>query len=113
MKKVEAFIQPHRLDEVTLAMHRLSGVTGMSVCEVQGWGHGKQLATSHSHAEQVCDFKPHMKVEIICSDAIAESVIQAIQQSAHTGLAGDGAIFVSSVEQAVRISSGERSTDEI
>lgn len=111
MKKIEAIVQPRRLDEVTLAMHRINGVTGMSVYEVRGWGHGKQLATAQSHAEQICDFKPHTKVEIICADAIAEEVVREIQQAAHTGLAGDGAIFVSSIEQVIRISTGERSTD--
>ncbi len=113
MKKIEAFVQPHRLDEVTLAMHRTEGVSGMSVWEVRGWGHGKQLAAAQSHAEQISDFKPHIKVEIVCSDAQAQAVCQAIQQAAHTGLAGDGTIFVSSIEEAIRISSGERSTDTI
>ena len=111
MKKVEAFVQPHRLDKVTLAMHHVEGVTGMSVCEVRGWGHGKKLATAQSHADQICAFKPHTKVEVVCADAIVEDVIQAIQKAAHTGLSGDGAIFVCNIEQVVRISTGERGLD--
>ncbi len=108
MKKILAYIKPHKLSKVTLALHQIEGLTGMSVTDVRGFGRGKANDEQHSKAEELQDFIPHVKIEIACRDEMVEPIISAIEQSAHTGLRGDGKIYISSLEDAVRIQSGER-----
>ena len=104
MKQVIAYIKPLRLSETTLALHKIEGLTGISVVECKGYGRGGAKAL----AEGLTDYLPHTKLEIACTDDKVEEVISTIQKSAHTGLRGDGKIYVLHIETAVRISSGER-----
>lgn len=107
MKEIKAYIKAHKLETVTLALHRVEGLTGMSVSEVRGFGRSRETRRQ-SLAEQVSEFVRHVKIEVVCPDELAEAVVEAIQQNAHTGLRGDGKIYVSDVRDAVRIETGER-----
>ena len=109
MKKVEAVIKPFKLDEVREALSEV-GVTGLTVTEVKGFGRQKGHTELYRGAEYVVDFLPKVKVEIVVADAMVERVMEAIVKAARTGKIGDGKIFVTSVEQVLRIRTGE--TDE-
>ncbi|TMH01867.1 MAG: P-II family nitrogen regulator [Betaproteobacteria bacterium] len=106
MKKVEAIIKPFKLDEVREALSEI-GVTGLTVTEVKGFGRQKGHTELYRGAEYVVDFLPKVKVEVIVSETLVERAIEAIVKAAHTGKSGDGKIFVTSVEQVVRIRTGE------
>jgi nitrogen regulatory protein P-II 1 len=106
MKKVEAIIKPFKLDEVREALSEI-GVTGLTVTEVKGFGRQKGHTELYRGAEYVVDFLPKVKVEVIVSDALVERAIEAIVKAARTGKIGDGKIFVTTVEQVVRIRTGE------
>ena len=112
MKKVEAIIKPFKLDEVKNALHEV-GITGMTVSEVKGFGRQKGHTEVYRGAEYVIDFLPKIKIEVVLDDAIAESAVQAIQDSARTDKIGDGKIFVLPVEQAIRIRTGEQGPDAV
>jgi nitrogen regulatory protein P-II 1 len=107
MKKIEAIIKPFRLDEVKDALNSL-GVQGMTITEAKGFGRQKGHTELYRGAEYIVDFVPKIKIEIVVPDAIANTVIEAIQRTARTGKIGDGKIFISSIEDAVRIRTGER-----
>jgi nitrogen regulatory protein P-II 1 len=106
MKKVEAVIKPFKLDEVREALSDI-GVTGLTVTEVKGFGRQKGHTELYRGAEYVVDFLPKVKVEVILADGMVDSAIEAIVKAARTGKIGDGKIFVTSVEQVVRIRTGE------
>jgi nitrogen regulatory protein P-II 1 len=106
MKKVEAIIKPFKLDEVREALSEI-GVTGLTVTEVKGFGRQKGHTELYRGAEYVVDFLPKVKVEVIVADNLVERAIEAIIKAARTGKIGDGKIFVTSVEQVVRIRTGE------
>lgn len=106
MKKVEAIIKPFKLDEVKETLTGL-GVTGMTLSEVKGFGRQKGHTELYRGAEYVVEFLPKVKVEVIVKDGDVSRVIDGIQKAAKTGTIGDGKIFVSSVEAAVRIRTGE------
>ena len=106
MKKVEAIIKPFKLDEVREALSEV-GVTGLTVTEVKGFGRQKGHTELYRGAEYVVDFLPKVKVEIVVADASVEGVLEAIVKAARTGKIGDGKIFVTTVEQVVRIRTGE------
>jgi nitrogen regulatory protein P-II 1 len=106
MKKIEAVIKPFKLDEVREALSTV-GVTGLTVTEVKGFGRQKGHTELYRGAEYVVDFLPKIKIEIVVADDNAESAIDAIIKAARTGKIGDGKIFVSSIEQVVRIRTGE------
>lgn len=106
MKKIEAIIKPFKLDDVREALSDV-GITGMTVSEVKGFGRQKGHTELYRGAEYVVDFLPKLKIDIIIADNLLEQAIEAIQKSAHTGRIGDGKIFVTNVEQAVRIRTGE------
>jgi len=106
MKKIEAIIKPFKLDEVREALSDV-GVTGLTVTEVKGFGRQKGHTELYRGAEYVVDFLPKVKVEVILQDALAERAIEAIVKAARTGKIGDGKIFVTAVEQVVRIRTGE------
>jgi nitrogen regulatory protein P-II 1 len=106
MKKVEAIIKPFKLDEVREALSEI-GVTGLTVTEVKGFGRQKGHTELYRGAEYVVDFLPKAKVEVIVADSLVERAIEAIVKAARTGKIGDGKIFVTSVEQVVRIRTGE------
>ena len=109
MKKIEAIFKPFKLDEVREALSEL-GVSGLTVKEVKGFGRQKGHTELYRGAEYVVDFLPKVKVEVVIPDKLLESAIDAIVKSARTGKIGDGKIFVSDVEQVLRIRTGE--TDE-
>lgn len=113
MKRIEAIIKPYKLSLVSLALHRCPGVTGVTATEVRGWGHGKLQAAQQRPAEQVSDFEPHVRIEIICSDDAVSAVTDAVRAAAHTGLAGDGLIVVSEINDAIRISTGASGEDAL
>jgi len=106
MKKVEAIIKPFKLDEVREAISEI-GVTGLTVTEVKGFGRQKGHTELYRGAEYVVDFLPKVKVEVIISDTLVERAIEAVIKAARTGKIGDGKIFVTTVEQVVRIRTGE------
>jgi len=107
MKEIRAYIKPHKLQEVTLALHKVEGLTGLSVIDIRGFGRGWLQGKARNLAEDVLDMVPRIKIEMICSDRLVDEVVSVIEKTAHTGLRGDGKIYVSSVETAVRIETGE------
>ena len=106
MKKVEAIIKPFKLDEVREALSEI-GVSGLTVTEVKGFGRQKGHTELYRGAEYVVDFLPKVKIEIVLRDDAVESAIESISKAARTGKIGDGKIFVTNVEQVVRIRTGE------
>jgi len=106
MKKIEAVIKPFKLDEVKDELNNI-GVMGLTVSEVKGYGRQKGHTELYRGAEYAVDFLPKIKIELIVNDDIVDSVIDVIKKKAHTGRIGDGKIFVSSVEEIVRIRTGE------
>jgi nitrogen regulatory protein P-II 1 len=106
MKMIEAVVKPFKLDEVREALAEV-GVTGLTVTEVKGFGRQKGHTELYRGAEYVVDFLPKVKIEVAVTDGMVESAIEAIIKSARTGKIGDGKIFVTSVEQVVRIRTGE------
>jgi nitrogen regulatory protein P-II 1 len=106
MRKIEAIIKPFKLDEVREALSEV-GVSGLTVTEVKGFGRQKGHTELYRGAEYVVDFLPKVKIEVIVGDAIVEQAIEAIVKAARTGKIGDGKIFVTGVEQVIRIRTGE------
>ncbi len=109
MKKIDAVVKPFKLDEVREALSDI-GVSGLTVTEVKGFGRQKGHTELYRGAEYVVDFLPKVKIEIVVADNVVEQVIEAIVKAARTGKIGDGKIFVTTVDQVVRIRTGE--TDE-
>jgi nitrogen regulatory protein P-II 1 len=109
MKKIEAIIKPFKLDEVREALSEL-GVSGLTVTDVKGFGRQKGHTELYRGAEYVVDFLPKIKIEVVITAAMLDAAVNAIVKAAHTGKIGDGKIFVTSVEQIIRIRTGE--TDE-
>jgi nitrogen regulatory protein P-II 1 len=107
MKQVTAIIKPFKLDEVREALAEV-GVNGLTVTEVKGFGRQKGHTELYRGAEYVVDFLPKIRVEMVIADAMVDEVIEALVKSARTGKIGDGKIFVSSVEQSIRIRTGEQ-----
>ncbi len=107
MKLIISYIKKHKLAEVTLAVHRIDGITGMSVIDGRGFGRGRAKEMSTNPRNDVVDFIPNVRIEIGCRDDITEQVISAIHSAAHTGLRGDGKIYVMNLENAYRISTDE------
>jgi nitrogen regulatory protein P-II 1 len=112
VKKVEAVIKPFKLDEVKEALHDV-GVSGITVTEAKGFGRQKGHTELYRGAEYVVDFLPKVKLEVVVDDDQVDRVVEAITNSARTGRIGDGKIFVSPIEMAVRIRTGERDSDAI
>ena len=112
MKKVEAIIKPFKLDEVKEALHEV-GIQGITVTEAKGFGRQKGHTELYRGAEYVVDFLPKVKIEVVMDDALLERAIEAIQHAARTGRIGDGKIFVSNIEEAIRIRTGESGIDAI
>ncbi|MEW5744882.1 MAG: P-II family nitrogen regulator [Nitrospirota bacterium] len=112
MKKIEAVIKPFKLDEVRDALTEL-GIQGMTISEVKGFGRQKGHAELYRGAEYVVDFVPKIKIEMIVPDALAAEAVKTIERQAKTGKIGDGKIFVFSVEDSVRIRTGQRGEEAI
>jgi nitrogen regulatory protein P-II 1 len=107
MKKIEAIIKPFKLDEVKEALHEV-GVQGITVTEAKGFGRQKGHTELYRGAEYVVDFLPKVKIEIVLPAEQVEAAVEAILKAARTGRIGDGKIFVSEVQEAIRIRTGER-----
>jgi nitrogen regulatory protein P-II 1 len=107
MKKIEAIIKPFKLDEVKEALHEV-GLQGLTVVEAKGFGRQKGHTELYRGAEYVVDFLPKVKIEVVCSDDMVDRVVEAIVNAARTGRIGDGKIFVSNVEEVIRIRTGEK-----
>ena len=112
MKKIDAVIKPFKLDEVKDALHEV-GVSGITVTEAKGFGRQKGHTELYRGAEYVVDFLPKVRLEVVVDDDQADRVVEAIANAARTGRIGYGKIFVSAVESAVRIRTGERDSDAI
>jgi nitrogen regulatory protein P-II 1 len=112
VKKIEAIIKPFKLDEVKEALHEV-GVSGITVTEAKGFGRQKGHTELYRGAEYVVDFLPKVKLEVVVSDSIAERVVEAIAAAAQTGRIGDGKIFITAIESAIRIRTGERDDDAL
>jgi nitrogen regulatory protein P-II 1 len=112
VKKVEAVIKPFKLDEVKEALHEI-GVSGITYVEAKGFGRQKGHTELYRGAEYVVDFLPKLRLEVVVEDNLVERVVEAIANAARTGRIGDGKIFVSNVEEAIRIRTGERGSDAI
>ena len=112
MKKIEAIIKPFKLDEVKEALQEI-GLQGITVVEAKGFGRQKGHTELYRGAEYVVDFLPKVKVEIVLSDSQVEKAIEAISTAAHTGRIGDGKIFVSNIEEVIRIRTNERGEEAI
>lgn len=112
MKKIEAIIKPFKLDDVKEALNEI-GIQGMTISEVKGYGRQKGHKEIYRGAEYVVDFIPKIKIEIVVQADWVDKVIEAIKSSALTGKVGDGKIFVSTIEEAVRVRTGETGKDAI
>jgi nitrogen regulatory protein P-II 1 len=112
MKKIEAIIKPFKLDEVKKALNDIN-IEGMTVTEVKGFGRQKGHTEFYRGAEYTVDFLPKIRVEVVTTDAMAAKVVDAIVGSARTGKIGDGKIFVMSVEETVRIRTGEKGDEAL
>src|SRR6266702_8467192 len=112
MKKIEAIIKPFKLDEVKQKLTSV-GITGMTISEVKGFGRQNGHTELYRGAEYTVDFLPKVKIEIVLGDDMVEKAIEAIRRAAQTGRIGDGKIFVSNVEEAIRIRTGESGLDAI
>ncbi len=108
MKMVITFIKPNKFNEVMLALHKIEGLTGAGSSQIHGFGLDRSRHVPDQEPEISLDFKPHIRLEIACHSELIEHVITAIENAAHTGLRSDGKIYVLPLEEAVRISSGER-----
>ncbi|HVE21599.1 MAG TPA: P-II family nitrogen regulator [Acidocella sp.] len=107
MKKIEAIIKPFKLDEVKEALHEV-GLQGITVVEAKGFGRQKGHTELYRGAEYVVDFLPKVKIEVVCADDVVERAVEAIMNAARTGRIGDGKIFISTVEEVIRIRTGEK-----
>jgi len=112
MKKIECIIRPFKLDDVKEALMEV-GIRGMTVSEVRGFGRQKGQTEIYRGSEYTIEFVPKLKLEIVVTEDIAEEVIEAVLQSASTGKIGDGKIFVTPVEEVIRLRTGERGVDAI
>ena len=112
MKEIKAYIQPFMLQKVTDALHEIH-VHGMSVSELKGFGREKDEGYPHHSREVVVEFTPKVKIEIVCSDEECEAIVRTIQETAHTGRRGDGKIFISALEEAISVRTGDRGDEAI
>ena len=112
MKRIEAIIKPFKLDEVKSRLREL-GVSGMTVSEVKGFGRTGGRTEVYRGSAYVVDFVPKVKVEVVLKDSLVAEVVEAITQAARTGKIGDGKIFVTTIDESVRIRTGERGEDAV
>ena len=112
MKKIEAIIKPFKLDDVKEALNEM-GIQGMTISEVKGYGRQKGHKEIYRGAEYVVDFIPKIKIEIVVEASRVDEIVEKIREAANTGKIGDGKIFVVSIEQAIRVRTGEKGEDAI
>jgi nitrogen regulatory protein PII len=108
MKRIIAFIKPNKLSAANKALHGLEGLTGISMSNIRGFGRGRAKDAVDRVSVESTDFIISIRLEIYCSDEVAHQVVNTINENTHTGLRGDGKIYISNVQDAVRISTGER-----
>ena len=113
MKMIVAYVKQHRLSEVILALQEIEGISGASIGEVQGFGRGRARDAPDRMQRDLMSYVPRIRVEVASDDAFVPQVVQAIENAAHTGLRGDGKIYVLNIEEAVRISTHEREPGSI
>ncbi|MDI6780771.1 MAG: P-II family nitrogen regulator [bacterium] len=113
MKEIKAYIKSNMLSEVIKELHKIERLTGVSVTDMKGFGREKGEGASVRIVDNMISYVPHVNLEIICHNDLVETVITAIQKGAHTGLSGDGKIYILPVEDALRISSGERGEEAV
>lgn len=107
MKEITAIIQPFMLSKVAWALQNIDGLPGMTVTKVQGFGRGKAKGAPHRIVEDLIDYVPKVKIELIVNDDMEEEVVRTIVKNAHTGNKGDGKIFVAELKNVIRIRTGE------
>ena len=112
MKKIEAIIKPFKLDEVKDELNNI-GVLGLTVSEVKGYGRQKGHTELYRGAEYAVDFLPKIKIELVVDDGLVDDAVNAIKNKAHTGRIGDGKIFVTNIEEVIRIRTGEKGKEAI
>ena len=112
MKKIEAIVKPFKLDDIKEALNEI-GIQGMTISEVKGYGRQKGHKEIYRGAEYVVDFIPKIKIELVVDDAIMDQVVDKIRSAANTGKIGDGKIFILSVEEAIRVRTGETGPDAV
>ena len=112
MKKIQAIIKPFKLDEVKAALQEV-GIQGITITEARGFGRQKGHTELYRGAEYVVDFLPKVKLEVVLEDSLVERAVEAIEQAARTGRIGDGKIFVSAIEEAIRIRTGETGAEAV
>ena len=112
MKKIETIIKPVKLDDVKEALHEI-GVMGLTVLEAKGFGRQKGHTELYRGAEYVVDFLPKVKIEVVLDDSMLDGAVEAIKNAAHTGRIGDGKIFVSTIDEAIRIRTGETGSEAV
>ncbi len=112
MKKIEAIIKPFKLEDVKEALNKV-GVQGLTVTEAKGYGRQKGHTELYRGAEYIVDFLPKVKVEVVIEDGLLERAVDAIQHAAHSGKIGDGKIFISTIDEVIRIRTGEKGPDAI
>ncbi len=112
MKKIEAIIKPFKLDEVKEALHEV-GIQGITVIEAKGFGRQKGHTELYRGAEYVVDFLPKVKIEVVIEESMLDAVLEAVQAAAKTGRIGDGKIFISSIDEAIRIRTGEKGAEAV
>jgi nitrogen regulatory protein P-II 1 len=107
LKKIEAIIKPFKLEDVKEALNKV-GVQGLTVTEAKGYGRQKGHTELYRGAEYIVDFLPKLKIEVVIDDGLLDNAVDAIKHAAHSGKIGDGKIFVSSVDEVIRIRTGEK-----
>ena len=107
MKQIIAYIKPHKLENIMLALHKIEALSGISVLEMRGCGRSRKISAGFVFDQDNLCLEPRLKLEISCHDNLVKQVVSVIQESAHTGLRGDGKIYVLPVLEAVRISTGD------
>ena len=112
MRKIETIIKPFKLDDVKEALHEV-GVKGLTVLEAKGFGRQKGHTELYRGAEYVVDFLPKVKIEVVLDDSMVERAVEAIKNAAHTGRIGDGKIFISTIDEAIRIRTGETGSEAV
>ncbi len=113
MKMIIAYIKEHMLENVSLALHKIDGLTGMSIVNYKGFGRSRGGADHKARQEEGYDFMPCIKIEIICNENLVEKIVNEIKVHAHTGLRRDGKIYVLPVDDAIRISTGTTGKDAV
>ncbi len=107
MKEIKAYIKPHKLSEVTKALHKIKHLTGVSVVQVEGFGRSQKENDPDQNSDNWVFYVSHAKIEIVCLDELVDQIVSTILKTAYTGLRGDGKIYISTIDEAIRIETGE------